>query len=57
MPIRASGTNFSTVVTTWTHPPCLTPSTFTNVRSQTAPTANSAMARLLSARPGHTTVV
>ena len=55
--MMASGTNFRTVVTTCTQPPCFTPSALTNVRSQTAPTASSAIAIVLSASPGHTTVV
>ena len=55
-PINASGTNFRIVVTAWTHPPCLTPKALTNVRSQTAPIANSAMPICVVPRSGQITV-
>ena len=46
MPMMASGTNLSTVVTTCTQPVSRAPAMFTSVNSQIAPTATSAASQL-----------
>ena len=45
--MTASGTNFSTVVTTWATPVSRAPRMFTSVNSQIAPIATSAASQLV----------
>ena len=47
IPITASGTNFSTVISTWAIPVSRVPRMFTSVNSQIAPTATSAASQLV----------
>ena len=54
--MRASGTNFSTVVTTWTMPLSRVPIALVKVSSQMRPMPTSAASRLLSPSAGQNTV-
>ena len=47
MPMTASGTNFRTVVSTWTIPVSRAPAMFTSVKNQIAATATTAASQFV----------